>query len=339
MHALLERAGVDALVLDSPGALSWYLDGARVTVSAAGDPIAAAVVTRDADTVVVGANEVDRLVAEELPADVSTHVVDWWTPPAAAAREAAGASALLESQVALELRAARAALLPGELARYRSLCGDAARVLTDALSTAEPGESERSLAARIGAGAIAQGAEPVVVLVAGATRLAHRHPLPTAALLGRRSMAVLCARRNGLIANVTRWVRFGAARAEDVDATDRLLEVEADVLDASRPGAGVADVLDVVRSSYGRHGFAADEWRRHHQGGPCGYVGRDPRAVDGVPDVLRAGQAVAWNPTAPGVKVEDTVLVTDAGIDVLTTDARWPTVTRRGRLRPDEWEN
>jgi Xaa-Pro aminopeptidase len=339
MRAILDASGADTLVLESPGALSWYLDGARVTVSAAGDPIAAAVISRDRDTVVVGANEADRLVAEELPADVDTHLVDWWAPPAAAAIALAGKDTLREGDVAHQLRAARASLLPVELARYRALCRDAARALTDALSVARRGESERDVASRVGAAALARGAEPLVILVAGAERLHHRHPLPTDGALGRRSMVVLCARRYGLIANLTRWVRFDRGLPEEVDAAARIRDVEADALDASRPGTPVSDVLDVVRDAYARRGFASEEWRRHHQGGPCGYVGRDPRAVHGLPDLLRAGQPVAWNPSAPGVKTEDTVLITAAGDETLTVDDRWPTTAHRGRLRSDEWEN
>jgi hypothetical protein len=35
-------------------------------------------------------------------------------------------------------------------------------------------------------------------------------------------------------------------------------------------------------------------------------------------------QALAWNPSAPGVKTEDTVLLTPRGLEVLTTDGVWP---------------
>jgi hypothetical protein len=48
-----------------------------------------------------------------------------------------------------------------------------------------------------------------------------------------------------------------------------------------------------------------------------------------------AGQAFAWNPTGQGAKVEDTVLLTDAGLEVLTVDPDWPTRHVAGRRRPD----
>lgn len=339
MLALLDRHAAPGLVLESAGALSWYLDGARVSVSAAGDPIAAMLVTREGDLVVTGTNEAPRLRAEELPDDVAIREVGWWETPEAAASALAPRGALREVDVAAELRAARASLLPGELARYESLCRDVAESLTDALQAATPRESERALAARAAAAVVARGAEPLVILACGAERVGHRHPLPTAGPLGRRAMLVVCARRHGLIANATRWVRFGAARAEEIDAEDRLLEVEADVFDASMPGRTVAEVFADLRAAYPAHGFDHDEWRNHHQGGPCGYVGRDPRATGDVADVLVEGQAVAWNPSAPGVKVEDTVLLSASGHRALTLDPRWPTRLVRGRARPREWES
>ena len=51
---------------------------------------------------------------------------------------------------------------------------------------------------------------------------------------------------------------------------------------------------------------------------------------------MQVDQAFAWNPTAPGAKVEDTVLVRADGIEVLTVDPRWPTTSVGGLDRPVE---
>jgi hypothetical protein len=47
------------------------------------------------------------------------------------------------------------------------------------------------------------------------------------------------------------------------------------------------------------------------------------------------GQAFAWNPTGASAKVEDTVLLTEDDLQVLTVDPDWPTVSHAGRQRPD----
>ena len=331
---VLDRRGAGSLVLRSHTALAWYLDGARTHVSLAGDPVLAVVVSRSGDELRVYSNEADRLLAEELgdlgAAALTVTEVPWHEPLAPH-----GIAELEEADVADSLRAARASLLPAELRRYRALCRDVAEVLTDAATGARRSDSERDVAARLAADLVARGIDPLVTLVAGRSRLAHRHPLPTAAPLGDRAMLVVCGRRHGLIANATRWMRWGAS-AVDADAGRRLLEVEAAYLDGTRVGDTIGAAFEAGIAAYGGAGFDADEWRRHHQGGAAGYAGRDPRATAAVGDLVQARHAFAWNPTAPGAKVEDTVLVTPSGVEALTVDPRWPTTDVAGRPRPIE---
>jgi hypothetical protein len=328
--AILDEVGADAVVLSSAAAVSWYLDGGRTGVSLAADPIVAVRVGPDGDEVLVTSNEAARLVAEELPADVTLRRRTWHEPSAT--------EGLPESALADRLRAARSPLLPGETARFRSLGADAATVMTDALLRAEPEWSERRLAAELAGGLVAVGADPLVLLVGGALRAAYPHPLPTDAPLGRRALAVVCARRDGLIANVSRWVSFGAETAQERADARRILAVEAVAFAATEPGRTLGSVLEAIADAYPAAGLPADQWTRHHQGGVAGYAGRDPRAVPGIADVVRIGQAFAWNPWVPGAKVEDTVLLTgtedEPHIEVLTLDPRWPVVEVDGRPRP-----
>lgn len=327
VHAILDDVDAPGVLLTSAAAVNWYLDGARTHVSLAAPPIVAVEVTREGDRIHVTANEADRLSAEELPAGAELSVRDWWRPLDTG-------TLLSESAVAAQLRAARGELLPAERARYAELCRDAAAAVTDAVEAATATMTERALAARVHGELVARGAEPLVVLVGGASRAAHRHPLPTDAPLGRRAMVVACARRHGLIANLTRWLRFGPATAEEEDTQARILEVEADILAATRAERTLAAVLEAAAAAYPANGFAADEWTRHHQGGLAGYDGRDPRATPEAADRVPAAAHVAWNPTAPGAKVEDTVLVEDGLVTPLTADPRWPTVPVRGVQRP-----
>ncbi|QAY61681.1 M24 family metallopeptidase [Microbacterium protaetiae] len=316
-------------MLTSHEAVSWYLDGVRTHVSLAGPPVLAVRVDDRGDTLYVAVNEAERLIAEELlPDDADSIVrVPWQIPPAVAAGEAGPAAS--ESELAGALRAARAALLPAETDRYRALCRETAEAMTDAAASLGPHSTERDAAAALAAGLVARGIDPLVVLVAGAQRLGFRHPLPTDAPLGERAMLVVCGRRHGLIANATRWV--GAAGDDD----EKILALEAAFFAATRPGARLDDVFAAGCAAYGAAGFDVDQWQRHHQGGPTGYAGRDPRATGDNGDLVHENQAFAWNPSAPGVKVEDTVLVTSTGIEVLTVDSRWPVVEVAGLSRPD----
>lgn len=332
---ILDAAGRDSLLLTSNTALTWYLDGSRVHISLAGDPIAAVLVDRDGDHLVTFNNEADRITAEELPHGVTLHTVPWYGPlHATAAALAPDGSPLPEAAVVTELRAARQQLLPAEASRYAKLCADAAAAMTDVLGQSTPGTTEFEVVSELAARIVAVGAEPLVLLCNGETRSGFRHPLATHAPLGRRAMAVVCARRDGLVANVTRWVAFDGGTPRELDAEARIAGVEADIFRATVPGARLNDVFGEIQAAYARHGFGAEQWKLHHQGGPAGYAGRDPRVTADVLDTIVLNQPFTWNPTGPGVKIEDTVLLTETGLEILTLDERWPTAEVDGRRRP-----
>lgn len=114
-------------------------------------------------------------------------------------------------------------------------------------------------------------------------------------------------------------------------------------------------MLDTLRLAYATLGFSADEWHNHHQGGAAGYAARTCKAAPGEPfPVLddgwarevssltgarvEFGQAFAWNPTAPGVKSEDTFLLhPDGSREIITRTPGLPQVDLRAVLgRPTE---
>jgi Xaa-Pro aminopeptidase len=336
---ILDAKGHDSLLLTTHTALTWYLDGSRVHISLAGDPIAALLVDRDGDHLVTFNNEAGRIAAEELPAGVALHTVPWYgnlhEAAAAVGHSSGGAGVpLAEAAVATELRAARQQLLPGESARYAHLSAELAGIMTDVLATARPETTEFELVSALAGRVVATGAEPLVLLCNGSSRSDFRHPLATHSPLGRRAMAVVCARRDGLVANITRWVRFDAGSPEELDAEARIAAVEADIFDATVPGARLDNIFGEIKAAYVRHGFGGEQWEQHHQGGPAGYAGRDPRVTAAVTDTVVLNQPFTWNPSGPGVKIEDTVQLTESGLKVLTVDERWPATTVNGMLRP-----
>ncbi|WP_309068326.1 M24 family metallopeptidase [Microbacterium sp.] len=321
---ILDDRGTDRILLTQPENLAWLLDGARTGVPLGGPPVFSATVHRDGEIVVTAlANEAERLATEEI-GGARIRAVDWFG-------DLGSPDVLTDADVADDLRDARARLLPVERERYTALGRDMARAMTTVLREAHPETTERDLAAALAFAVIAAGAEPAVLLVAGSARGSVPHPLPTDAPIGRRALAVLTGRRHGLHASLSRWVSFGEA---EPDAQRAVREVEADVFAVTRPGAALADILDGIRAGYARHGLGEDGWLRHHQGGPAGYAGRDPKVSPGVAGRVSAGQAFAWNPWAPGAKIEDTVIADADRIDVLTVDPAWPTVDVRGLARP-----
>ena len=340
VHAVLDAHGLDEIVLRDPANLAWYLCGARVHVVPMTDAaILEVTVARDGEAVRTSAIEAPRLRAEELGDDAPPLTVLPWTeplstpgPPGRGSDRPQGR----ETDVAAAVRAARSALTPPELDRYRALCRDTAAATGDALRAAAPGDTEFALAGRAAAALLDRAVEPLVLLVAGGARLPlHRHPLPTAAPLGDRAMLVVCGRRAGLVSAVTRMRAFTPLTAEEDARYAALLEVEAAALAATRPGARIGAVVEAIAAAYPAHGFAHDEWRAHHQGGPLGYATRDYLADPSTQAVAQAGQAFAWNPSGGGFKVEDTVVATaDGDVEILSPDPAWPATTVAGRQRP-----
>jgi antitoxin VapB len=140
-------------------------------------------------------------------------------------------------------------------------------------------------------------------------------------------MVVVCARRWGLIASLTRMVYFGRALGADLAARHRAVQqVDAAFILATREGRAVGEVFVDGLTCYDANGFR-DEWRHHHQGGPTGYQGRSYKARAGEQRRVLGNQAFAWNPSIAGTKSEDTVLAPSGGgsPELLTPPLDWPT--------------
>ncbi len=339
--ALLDAEGLDALVLRRPGNVAWYSGGGRSHITATpAVGVADVVVTREGDEVVTAVNEAARLETEELPGLGAFRIVPWNAQRAAflptGSRVGADSSLPGTRDVASAVEAARRSLTDDEVERYRTLGGDAAEALTQACHALAPTDSEHAAAAYVARALVARGADPIVLLVAGEARLPyHRHPLPTAEAVGGLVMLVACARRHGLIASITRFVAVGGLSEELRERHARLLHVDVAFNVATAPGATVADPFRAGLAAYEEHGFGADEWRLHHQGGPTGYEPRDYTADASSTALVEDRQAFAWNPSVPLLKSEDTILARSGGLpEILTADPRWPTQDVAGLARP-----
>lgn len=231
-----------------------------------------------------------------------------------------------------DLTALRLVLSAEEQKAFRDLGQDAAMALGEGIRSAQPEWSEYDLAGAISEELLHRGIQPVVLLVAGEERVfRYRHPIPKQRPLGKLCMGVICGRRSGLIASVTRLRSFGHPEAQRLN--QQIAQVEAAALNASRPGATVGEVLQAIRQGYGAIG-RVDEFENHHQGGITGYRSREVLARPGLEVKLEAGMALAWNPSIPGAKMEDTFLLTGGGLENLTTEEKWPTLRVEGRSRP-----
>lgn len=224
------------------------------------------------------------------------------------------------------IAATRALLTDAEASRYRVLGNELGRVVGDVCRGLVPDLEERQIAQRVDAAVAGIGARAVVTLVAADDRMGRfRHPAPTAARWRQRVMVVVCAQRDGLVAPLSRIVVAGGA----ADTLETLTRATAGVFErllaATEPGATGAHVFGVAAQAYADAGFAGEE-TRHHQGGATGYRSREWIAHPASREVVQAQQAFAWNPSITGTKVEETVLLTPAGLEVITASPGWPSI-------------
>ncbi|RQM19901.1 hypothetical protein B5M09_013996 [Aphanomyces astaci] len=100
----------------------------------------------------------------------------------------------------------RQALTPLDIRRFRQLGHDCSYILSHVSRThVRPGLTEWAIGAAISQACVARGIDMVFLLKAADDRVdAIRHPLPTTNVLHHKAMLVLCGRRGGLIASLTR---------------------------------------------------------------------------------------------------------------------------------------
>jgi Xaa-Pro aminopeptidase len=228
----------------------------------------------------------------------------------------------------------RQIMLPSEIERYRQVGRLASEAMTQVLNQAQPHWTEYELA---GAGAKAmweRGLHPVLTLAAGDRRLPlYRHPLPTREAIGKQAMLVFCARGQGLIISLTRFVSFGRLSEQDQKLHDSIAEIEAAALDRSQIKTPLNEIYAVLEKAYSQHGYP-NAIREHHQGGTAGYGAREIVATPDTGDRLAAGMVLAWNPSIPGAKIEDTFLLhSDHHLENLSFDPQFPHAEVAGRLR------
>ncbi|WAS95111.1 M24 family metallopeptidase [Nannocystis punicea] len=317
--------------------------GSSVVLATSERGVAEVLITADEAWVLTDAIERERLQAEEV-----TELPLWSHPWAAPEqREQFVARCAGGGRVASDRPEADEVPLPGPLARarwsltgpeqerYRRLGRAAAEAMTAALQAARPEWTELQLA---GAGSEAlgsRGIEPALILAAGERRLPlYRHPTPRDEPLGARAMMVFCARRHGLYACLTRHLYFRTPTPAERRAAAVVAEVEAAAFAASTPGAELSAVFAAMTAAYAHAGQPRAE-EAHHQGGPCGYAARESLVRPGNSQTLADDGAVAYNPSLPGMKIEDTALLRGGELEFLTVDPSWPTVPVHGRPRPD----
>jgi len=336
IEAFLQAHDLDALLLRQVGNFAWATCGASSYVNTASTNGEATLLITTAGRYLISNNiEAPRLETEEglLAQGWEFRTHNWWEQTDVIAQLTAGLRLGADVahphavDVSAELARFRSQLSPEEARRFRELGRICAEAMNDTIRVVRPGVSEFEIAAKLSFETQLRGAQPIVNLIATDERIFHyRHPLPTDKEMQRYAMLVLCGRKDGLIASITRLVHFGKLPDELRRKAEAVARIDATYIANTRPGAVLGDIFAQAQAAYSETGFA-DEWRLHHQGGPASYDARDWVATPSSPEVVATGQAYAWNPSITGTKSEDTILVGGERNEVITAIDNWPTLT------------
>jgi Xaa-Pro aminopeptidase len=320
LHWCRER-DVEGVWIRRRANVAWVADGADVHCDEQSElGVASCLWTPARKRVLTDAIEAPRMMTEEFGEDWEVLARDWMSPPH---RPEGNFAHDWPDDCLTDLRAP---LTAEEIVRARALGAESAEVLETEMRLVEPGASEHEIAGSLERALRRRAISAPVVLIAADERIARfRHPIPTVKRVERALMVVVCAQRRGLIVALTRLLHFGPVPADlerrhaAVVAVDRALHA------ATHPGERWCDLFAVAQAAYEEHGFA-DEWRKHHQGGPMGYTCRDFLATPTEVRRVAEDQLVGWNPSITGTKSEDTILSTG---EVITSTGHWPLLDGR----------
>jgi Xaa-Pro aminopeptidase len=336
INALLSKYQLDGLLLQKVSSFAWATCGAGSYVNTAnGQGEASLLILPTGRYLITNNIEAPRLEQEENLGDQNWEfcVVPWYEVQDVIGKLAHGINLGGDgaykgtTNLALEMTYLRAALTSEEDERFKTLGCLCAEAMNAAVRSVRPGLTEFQIAARLAQEAESRGVQAVVNLIATDGRISNfRHPLPTSKKLEKYAMLILCGRQRGLICSITRFIHFGRLSEDVRRKAQSVAEIDAILINATRPDQSLSEIFQKGIAAYAQSGYPF-EWTRHHQGGLAGYEPREVTANPNSNEVVSVGQAYAWNPSIPGTKSEDTILVGAEANEIITAIPGWPMVT------------
>jgi Xaa-Pro aminopeptidase len=218
----------------------------------------------------------------------------------------------------------------GEIARMRAAARVGCDLFEGMLSYLEAGLTEVEVAATLEYAARLAGAEGMSfdTIVASGKRSALPHGRATDAKLPKRGFVTLDfgVILDGYCSDMTRTVHMGKAMPGERDVYDSVLEAQEAAVAAVAPGVTAGEVDEAARSVLRR--VKLDKYFSHSTGHGVGLeIHEGPRLAAKQKQVLEQGMVITiepgvYMPGRFGLRIEDMVLVTARGGEVLTPSVK-----------------
>lgn len=224
----------------------------------------------------------------------------------------------------------RAVKSPGEITRIRAAVNANSQAFSKTLSRVKPGVREMDVAAELDFQMRMLGAEKPAfeTIVASGTRTAlpHAHPTSKKIEAGELLLIDMGATLDGYTSDMTRMAHLGAPSKRTIALYKAVLAAQLAGIAAVRAGMPVSKVDAAAREVLKRHEL--DKAFVHSTGHGLGLeIHEGPRIAKKEKTKLRAGMVITIEPGAyiegfGGVRIEDTVLVTETGCEILTPTSK-----------------
>jgi Xaa-Pro aminopeptidase len=218
----------------------------------------------------------------------------------------------------------------GEIAKMRTAARVGCDLFEGMLSYLEAGLTEMEVAATLEYAARLAGAEGMSfeTIVASGERSALPHGKATTAKLPKRGFVTLDfgVILDGYSSDMTRTVHMGKAMPGERDVYDSVLEAQEAAVAAVAPGVTAGEVDEAARSVLRK--VKLDKYFSHSTGHGVGLeIHEGPRLAAKQKQVLEQGMVITIEPGVYipgrfGLRIEDMVLVTARGGEVLTPSVK-----------------